>query len=223
MSAFRWMKQLRKNERGNVLVLGAASMPEHLAHFFGDALGAGITKTFLWLGPAAKTPFNVNRFHYNWHWHWAYGNGDTGNQGPHQFDIARWGLGVKYPTKVMAIGHSNDVRLYRELLKRGVSEYLVAPVDVMAVITVISAERVATLRGLPISVIAEVRAETGLPIVTEVMDTPDELFARAEALACTNGLFISIVVGAQATSISPFSSGGSASPGWNASASEIAC
>ena len=37
-------------------------------------------------------PFNRNRFHYNWHWHWDYGNGDTGNQGPHQFDIARWGL-----------------------------------------------------------------------------------------------------------------------------------
>ena len=31
----------------------------------------------LWLGPAAKTPFNVNHFHYNWHWHFAYGNGDT--------------------------------------------------------------------------------------------------------------------------------------------------
>src|SRR5918997_6518079 len=42
-------------------------------------------------------------------------------------------------TKLMAIGHSNDVRLYRELLKRGVSEYLVAPVDVMAIITSISA------------------------------------------------------------------------------------
>lgn len=41
-------------------------------------------------------------------------------------------------TKVMAIGHSNDVTLYRELLKRGVSEYLVAPVDVMSLITVIS-------------------------------------------------------------------------------------
>ena len=41
-------------------------------------------------------------------------------------------------TKVMTIGHSNDVRLYRELLKRGVSEYLVAPVDVMTVITAIS-------------------------------------------------------------------------------------
>jgi pilus assembly protein CpaE len=42
-------------------------------------------------------------------------------------------------TKVMVIGHSNDVRLYRELLKRGVSEYLVAPADVMMIITAISA------------------------------------------------------------------------------------
>jgi pilus assembly protein CpaE len=42
-------------------------------------------------------------------------------------------------TKVMVIGQSNDVRLYRELLKRGVSEYLVAPVDVMMIITSISA------------------------------------------------------------------------------------
>jgi pilus assembly protein CpaE len=41
-------------------------------------------------------------------------------------------------TKLMAIGHSNDVRLYRELLKRGVSEYLVAPVDMMSIITTIS-------------------------------------------------------------------------------------
>lgn len=31
-------------------------------------------------------------------------------------------------TKVIVIGHVNDVLLYRELLKRGVSEYLVAPV-----------------------------------------------------------------------------------------------
>ena len=46
----------------------------------------------LWLGPAPVRPFNRNHFHYNWHWHWDYGNGDTGNQGPHQFDIARWGL-----------------------------------------------------------------------------------------------------------------------------------
>ena len=58
----------------------------------------------LWLGPAPKTEFTKNRFHYNWHWFWDYGNGDLGNQGIHEVDIARWGLGVRYPTKVSAIG-----------------------------------------------------------------------------------------------------------------------
>ena len=59
----------------------------------------------LWLGPAPKRPFNRNRFHYNWHWHWDYGNGDTGNQGPHQFDVARWGLNRDdYPVKVRSFG-----------------------------------------------------------------------------------------------------------------------
>ena len=59
----------------------------------------------LWLGPAPQRPFNRNRFHYNWHWHWDYGNGDTGNQGPHQFDIARWGLGKnEHPVKVSSMG-----------------------------------------------------------------------------------------------------------------------
>ncbi|MBK9677761.1 MAG: gfo/Idh/MocA family oxidoreductase, partial [Saprospiraceae bacterium] len=43
--------------------------------------------------------------HYNWHWHWSTGNGDTGNQGPHQFDIARWGLNKKvHPVKVQSMG-----------------------------------------------------------------------------------------------------------------------
>ena len=59
----------------------------------------------LWLGPAPLRPFNRNRFHYNWHWHWDYGNGDTGNQGPHQFDIARWGLNKKeHPVKIQSSG-----------------------------------------------------------------------------------------------------------------------
>jgi predicted dehydrogenase len=59
----------------------------------------------LWLGPAAERAFNRNRFHYNWHWHWDYGNGDTGNQGPHQFDVARWGLNKQeHPTRVRSIG-----------------------------------------------------------------------------------------------------------------------
>jgi predicted dehydrogenase len=59
----------------------------------------------LWIGPAPVKPFNRNRFHYNWHWQWDYGNGDTGNQGPHQFDIARWGLGKQeHPVRVSSMG-----------------------------------------------------------------------------------------------------------------------
>jgi predicted dehydrogenase len=58
----------------------------------------------LWLGPAPKREFTKNRFHYNFHWIWEYGNGDLGNQGVHQMDEARWLMGVKYPTKISAIG-----------------------------------------------------------------------------------------------------------------------
>ena len=58
----------------------------------------------LWTGPSPVHQFTRNRFHYNWHWFWDSGNGDLGNQGIHQVDVARWGLGVKYPTKVSAIG-----------------------------------------------------------------------------------------------------------------------
>jgi predicted dehydrogenase len=58
----------------------------------------------LWTGPSPVHQFTQNRFHYNWHWFWDTGNGDLGNQGIHEIDIARWGLGVKYPTKVSAIG-----------------------------------------------------------------------------------------------------------------------
>jgi predicted dehydrogenase len=58
----------------------------------------------LWLGPAPKRSFNPNRFHYNWHWNWDYGNGDLGNQGIHEMDLCRWGLGVTTPSKVSSMG-----------------------------------------------------------------------------------------------------------------------
>lgn len=47
----------------------------------------------LFRGPAPMRPFNALRFKYNWHWFWDTGNGDAGNQGAHQVDVARWGLG----------------------------------------------------------------------------------------------------------------------------------
>jgi predicted dehydrogenase len=58
----------------------------------------------LWTGPAPLKQFTKNRFHYNWHWIWDTGNGDLGNQGIHEVDLARWGLGVTLPTKVTALG-----------------------------------------------------------------------------------------------------------------------
>jgi len=47
----------------------------------------------LWCGPAPMDPLTRPRLHYDWHWVWATGCGDLGNQGIHQMDISRWGLG----------------------------------------------------------------------------------------------------------------------------------
>ena len=59
----------------------------------------------LWLGPAPYRPYNEKRGHYNWHWYWDTGNGDTGNTGPHQLDIARWGLRKnEHPVSVYSAG-----------------------------------------------------------------------------------------------------------------------
>jgi predicted dehydrogenase len=57
-----------------------------------------------WLGPAPEHDFTKNRWHYQWHWFWDYGCGDIGNDGIHQIDMMRWGMGVGYPNKVMASG-----------------------------------------------------------------------------------------------------------------------
>jgi predicted dehydrogenase len=58
-----------------------------------------------WLGPAKQRPYNEKKGHYNWHWFWETGNGDTGNQGPHQFDVARWGLNKnEHPVSIHSSG-----------------------------------------------------------------------------------------------------------------------
>jgi predicted dehydrogenase len=58
-----------------------------------------------WLGPAPYRRYNEKRLHYNWHWHWDTGNGDSGNQGVHEFDIARWGLNKnEHPVSVYSAG-----------------------------------------------------------------------------------------------------------------------
>jgi predicted dehydrogenase len=91
--------------------LGEVYMAKGMCYKWRDTIGhtpdepvpAGVNYD-MWLGPAPKSPFSKNRFHYNWHWNWNYGNGDMGNQGVHEMDIARWGLGVTLPTRVSAMG-----------------------------------------------------------------------------------------------------------------------
>ena len=59
----------------------------------------------LWTGPATKQEYHENLVHYNWHWFWNYGNGDIGNQGVHQMDIARWMIpGAVWPKSAFSLG-----------------------------------------------------------------------------------------------------------------------
>lgn len=58
-----------------------------------------------WVGPATMIPYRTNRVHNRWTWWYHFGTGDMGNDGVHDIDYARWGLGVDtHPTKVLAAG-----------------------------------------------------------------------------------------------------------------------
>jgi predicted dehydrogenase len=59
----------------------------------GDQRVPAIVDYNLWIGPAPMKPLHRKHLHYDWHWLWDYGNGDLGNQGVHQMDVARWALG----------------------------------------------------------------------------------------------------------------------------------
>lgn len=59
----------------------------------------------LWLGPAPPRPYQSNLLHGVWRWWYDFGTGDIGNDGVHDLDVARWGLGVNtQPTTVAALG-----------------------------------------------------------------------------------------------------------------------
>jgi predicted dehydrogenase len=83
-----WNSQLRGN-------IGHAQPADPPAHLDFD----------LWLGPAPTVPYRSNLLHASWRWFYAFGAGDMGNDGVHDLDIGRWGLGAEtHPTKIAALG-----------------------------------------------------------------------------------------------------------------------
>ena len=70
-----------------------------------------------WLGPAPQRPFNPQRFHQTWRMFADYGNGEIGDDGIHDLDMAAWGLGIDtLPKQITARGS-------RMLLDGHASEY----------------------------------------------------------------------------------------------------
>lgn len=58
----------------------------------------------LWQGPAPRREYQDNVVHYLWHWFHHWGTGECGNNAPHYVDVARWALGVKFPSRVTSGG-----------------------------------------------------------------------------------------------------------------------
>jgi predicted dehydrogenase len=69
----------------------------------------------LWQGPAQERAFEIKTgnfakaqpgmwVHYDWHYNWLYGNGEIGNQGVHEMDIACWGHNRGMPVRVHSAG-----------------------------------------------------------------------------------------------------------------------
>lgn len=106
-SATGWLRAIQAMRGG---VIGDLYMARALCYKHRDAIGPrdtpkpGTLDWNLWQGPAQKREFSQLYVHYNWHWFWPYGNGDIGNQGVHQMDIAAWGINKGLPVKIESSG-----------------------------------------------------------------------------------------------------------------------
>jgi predicted dehydrogenase len=100
------IKRVREGAIGKVLVAKAWNSQKraHIGHRQPSDPPPGFDYD-LWVGPATMRPFQSNCHHYTWHWWYDFGTGDAGNDGIHELDIARWGLGdPDHPTRISGHG-----------------------------------------------------------------------------------------------------------------------
>jgi predicted dehydrogenase len=100
------MQKLHEGLIGDVLVAKAWNIQQrkNIGHSKPKEVPPGVDYD-MWVGPAEMVPFQPNRFHADWHWWYNFGTGDIGNDGAHELDYARWGMGIDtLPTKATAFG-----------------------------------------------------------------------------------------------------------------------
>ena len=101
----RFVEYVRSGKIGEVHMAKVwnCQMRSNIGHKADEPVPPGINYD-LWTGPIPMLPFNRNRFHGTVNWHWHYGAGDLGNDGVHWIDVARWALGLGFPTEVSGMG-----------------------------------------------------------------------------------------------------------------------
>ncbi|WP_319480315.1 Gfo/Idh/MocA family oxidoreductase [uncultured Draconibacterium sp.] len=65
-----------------------------------DSIAPDYVDYDMWLGPAPKRPFNMNRFHYNFRWWWDYAGGAMTDWGVHLLDFALYAMDADMPESI---------------------------------------------------------------------------------------------------------------------------
>ena len=102
----RAMKLLQEGAIGDVLVAKAwnSQLRGNIGHVQPSDPPAQLDYD-LWVGPAPMVAYQSNLLHSSWRWFLAFGAGDAGNDGVHELDLARWGLGVNtHPNRISGLG-----------------------------------------------------------------------------------------------------------------------
>ena len=105
-TVMRAIEILKSGEIGDVLVAKAwnSQLRRNIGHQQPSDPPAYLDYD-LWLGPAPERKYQANLLPAIWRWWYDFGAGDIGNDGVHDIDIARWGLGVTtQPSTVAGLG-----------------------------------------------------------------------------------------------------------------------